>query len=144
MVYHSVLTRSEAETLLLSKGRNGNYLVWASVDTPGQHMLSARVNEQVLHVKIRNKDGLFDLGGGSNFPSLKELVDHYHKNPMVDTCGVVIHLKYPLHVNSFMPANITSCVAELLKKRNHGFHEEYEVSGIGVVVGLLFRGASLL
>ena len=96
-------------------------------------MLSARVNEQVSHVMIRNKDGSFDVGGGPAFPSLNELVEHYKKNPMVETSGVVIHLKHPFHATGFLPANIHARVVELQKQNQEvygkaGFWEEFEVS----------------
>ena len=50
-------------------------------------MLSARVEDKVSHVMIRNKEGLFDVGGGPKFGNLTELVEHYKKNPMVETSG---------------------------------------------------------
>lgn len=50
-------------------------------------MLSARVDDKVSHVMIRNKDNKFDVGGGPKFMNLTELVEHYKKNPMVETSG---------------------------------------------------------
>ena len=130
--YHTALTGREAETLLLAKGQNGSYLVRASVHNPGYHVLSARVDELVSHVMIRNKDGKFDVGGGPSFSSLNELVEHYKKNPMVETSGVVIHLKHPYHATGFLPAKINSRVSELQKQNQEvygkaGFWEEFEV-----------------
>ena len=131
--YHSALTGREAETLLLAKGQSGSYLVRASVHNPGYHVLSARVDEQVSHVMIRNKEETFDVGGGPSFSSLNELVEHYKKNPMVETSGVVIHLKHPFHATGFLPAKIEARVAELQKQNQEvygkaGFWEEFEVS----------------
>ncbi len=37
--------------------------------------------------------GKYDVGGGEQFESLSELVEHYKKNPMVETSGTVVHLK---------------------------------------------------
>ena len=34
-----------------------------------------------------------DVGGGDQFESLSDLVEHYRKNPMVETSGTVVHLK---------------------------------------------------
>ena len=101
---------------------------------PGYYVLSARVDERVSHVIIRNKEGLFDVGGGPTFNSLRELVEHYKMNPMVETSGTVIHLKHPFHATSFLPANITQRVGELQKQNQDvygkaGFWEEFEVSG---------------
>ena len=130
--YHNALTGREAETLLLAKGQAGSYLVRSSVHHPGMFVLSARVEERVSHVMIRNRDDLYDVGGGPNFPSLNELVEHYKKNPMVETGGAVIHLKHPYHATSFLPLNIVARVTELQKQNQDvygkaGFWEEFEV-----------------
>ena len=130
--YHSALTGREAETLLLAKGQSGSYLVRASVHNPGYYVLSARVEERVSHIMIRNKDDKFDVGGGPTFSSLTELVENYKKSPMVETSGVVIHLKHPFHATSFLPANINTRVTELQKQNQDvygkaGFWEEFEV-----------------
>ncbi len=37
--------------------------------------------------------GKYDVGGGELFDSLSDLVEHYKKNPMVETSGTVVHLK---------------------------------------------------
>lgn len=130
--YHSALTGREAETLLLAKGQSGSYLVRASVHNPGYYVLSARVEERVSHIMIRNKDEQFDVGGGPTFPSLNDLVENYKKFPMVETSGVVIHLKHPFHATSFLPGNISIRVTELQKQNQDvygkaGFWEEFEV-----------------
>ena len=130
--YHSSLTGREAETLLLSKGQDGSFLVRASVHNPGYYVLSARVDERVSHIIIRNKEGVFDVGGGPSFDGLTPLIEHYKKNPMVETSGSVIHLKHPFHATSFLPANIFQRVSELQKQNpdvygKAGFWEEFEV-----------------
>ena len=44
---------------------------------------------------IRNINGYFDFGGGTQFETLTELIDHYRENPMVEkNGGTVLHLKY--------------------------------------------------
>ena len=131
--YHSSLTGREAETLLLSRGQDGSYLVRTSVHNPGYFVLSARVDERVFNVVIRKKDGVFDVGGGPQFSSINELVEHYKKNPMVEKSEAVIHLKHPFHATSFLPANIFQRVQELQKRNQEvygktGFWEEFEVS----------------
>lgn len=35
----------------------------------------------------------YDVGGGERFDSLTDLVEHYKKNPMVETLGTVLQLK---------------------------------------------------
>lgn len=135
--YHSALTGREAETLLLAKGQDGSYLVRASVHNPGFYVLSARVDERVSHVIIRNRDGKYDVGGGATFPNLTSLVEHYKKNPMVETTGTVINLKHPYHATSFLPANIGQRVNELQKQTKDvygkaGFWEEFEVGFVNL------------
>ena len=39
------------------------------------------------------QDGWYDVGGGEQFDSLSELIEHYRNNPMVETLGTVVHLK---------------------------------------------------
>ena len=133
---------------MLAKGQDGSYLVRSSVHNPGSFVLSARVEERVSHVMIRNKDNNFDVGGGPTFPSLTELVEHYKKNPMVETSGTVINLKVPFHATSFLPANIASRVAELQKQHHDvygkaGFWEEFEVR-LPVLIGCLSLLCDLL
>ena len=130
--YHSTLTGREAETILLAKAQDGSFLVRSSVHNPGNYVLSARVDERVSHVIIRNKDGLFDVGGGPQFNSLSDIIEHYKTNPMVETSGSVIHLKHPFHATSFLPGNIIQRVQELQKQNQDvygkaGFWEEFEV-----------------
>lgn len=39
------------------------------------------------------KELKYDVGGGERFDSLTDLVEHYKKNPMVETLGTVLQLK---------------------------------------------------
>ena len=61
---------------------------------------------------FRNVNEKFDVNGGEMFDSLTELIEHYKKNPMVDTSGSVIHLNHPYNatrvnvgrfVNNYLP-----------------------------------------
>ena len=47
---------------------------------------------------IRNKENKYDVGGGPNFSSLSDLVEHYKKNPMVETSG----MSYDSHMTDHM------------------------------------------
>ena len=85
--FHSNLTGREAETLLVAKGQDGSFLVRSSVHNPGFYVLSVRVGDKASHVMIRNQDGRFDVGGGPEFSNLTDLIEHYKKNPMVETSG---------------------------------------------------------
>ena len=126
--YHNSLTMREAETLLLSKGQDGSFLVRAS----GFYMLSVRVDERVSHIIIRDINRLFDTGSGPKFDTLIQLVEYYKKNPLVETSGSVIYLKHPFHSTSFFPDIIFKRVSELQKQNSDvygktGFWEEFEV-----------------
>ena len=39
---------------------------------------------------IRCMDNKYDAGGGDSFDSLSDLVEHYKKNPMVETTGAAL------------------------------------------------------
>ena len=77
----------------MEKGQNGSYLVRASTSKPGDYVLTARCEDRITHIMIRNKDNKFDVGGGDRFDSLPELVEYYKGNPMVETTGTVVHLR---------------------------------------------------
>ena len=78
------------------------------------------------HVMIRCQDGKYDLGGGTRFDSLAELVDHYKKNPMIETTGTVVHLKMPFNATRINASGIDNRVKELQKEHDAGFWEEFE------------------
>ena len=130
--YHSSLDGQEAETLLLTEGQDGSYLVRPYVHTPGHFILSARVDDIVSHIIIRNIDNNFDVGGGPKFGSLTELVEHYKKNAMVEMSGTIINLKVPFNTTSFLPVDIQTRISQLQKPPQDvigkfGFWEEFEV-----------------
>lgn len=52
-----------------------------------------RVDDKVTHIKIHNKGNRYDVGGGTSFDSLGELIEHYKKCPLVEVTGNVVHLK---------------------------------------------------
>lgn len=53
------------------------------------------------------------MGGGEKFDSLSELIEHYKKNPMVETTGTVVHLKQPYNATRIHASGIESRVKEL-------------------------------
>lgn len=129
--FHGSLSGKEAEKLILEKGKNGSFLVRESQSKPGDYVLSVRTDDKVTHVMIRRKDEYYDVGGGEKFESLSELVEHYKKNPMVETTGTVVHLKQPFNATRINASTIQSRVQELSKENGltsgkAGFWEEFE------------------
>ncbi|RWS28580.1 tyrosine-protein phosphatase non-receptor type 11-like protein [Leptotrombidium deliense] len=129
--FHGALSGKEAEKLVLEKGKNGSFLVRESQSKPGDYVLSVRTDDKVTHVMIRFQDNKYDVGGGEQFDCLSELIDHYKKNPMVETSGTVVHLKIPFNATRINAATIESRVKVLSKENGNtngkaGFWEEFE------------------
>ncbi|XP_072175059.1 tyrosine-protein phosphatase non-receptor type 11-like [Diadema setosum] len=131
--FHGHITGREAEKSLTEKGKNGSYLVRESHSKPGDYVLSVRTEDKVTHVMIRCQDSKYDVGGGEQFETLTDLVDHYRKNPMVETTGYVVHLKVPFNATRISASGIRNRVEVLEKETNSrenskkaGFEEEFE------------------
>lgn len=129
--FHGHLSGKEAEKLILDKGKNGSFLVRESQSKPGDYVLSVRTDDKVTHVMIRCQDNKYDVGGGEKFSSLSELIEHYKKNPMVETSGTVVHLRQPFNATRINASGIDSRVKELQKENSQwsgkaGFWEEFE------------------
>ncbi|KAH8387544.1 hypothetical protein KR093_007680 [Drosophila rubida] len=121
--FHGNLSGKEAEKLLLERGRSGSFLVRESQSKPGDFVLSVRTDDKVTHVMIRWQDKKYDVGGGDSFATLSELIAHYKRNPMVETCGTVVHLRQPFNATRITAAGINARVDQLVKG---GFWEEFE------------------
>lgn len=115
-------------------------MVRASTHSPGNYVLSARIDGEVAHVIISFSNGQFDIGGGTSFKSLNELIDHYRSHAMIETSGRVITLKNPFNATTFMASSIKERVSELEKESGDilgkaGFWEEFEVCLCIIVYG---------
>ncbi|CAH0557183.1 unnamed protein product [Brassicogethes aeneus] len=128
--FHGHLSGKEAEKLLLmDRGKNGSFLVRESQSKPGDFVLSVRTDDKVTHVMIRcTTDNKYDVGGGEQFNSLADLIDHYKKNPMVETTGTVVHLKQPFNATRINASGIDYRVRQLQNDNygKAGFWEEFE------------------
>lgn len=95
-------------------------------------MLSVRTEDKVTHVMIRWQEKEYDVGGGEKFGTLSELIEYYKRNPMVETCGTVVHLKQPFNATRITAAGINARVEQLQKENDEfsygkvcvGFWEE--------------------
>lgn len=73
------------------------------------------------------------MGGGEQFATLSELIEHYKKNPMVETSGTVVNLRHPFNATRITASSIDSRV-EILQREygpgscfgKGGFWEEFE------------------
>ncbi|XP_044752844.1 tyrosine-protein phosphatase corkscrew-like isoform X2 [Coccinella septempunctata] len=131
--FHGHLSGKEAERLLLERGKNGSFLVRESQSKLGDFVLSVRTDDKVTHVMIRcTPDNTYDVGGGEKFNSLADLIEHYKKNPMVETTGTVVHLKQPFNATRINASGIHSRVKQLQSENGPsglykaGFWEEFE------------------
>lgn len=79
------------------------------------------------------QDNKYDVGGGEQFATLGELIEHYKKNPMVETSGTVVNLRHPFNATRITAASIDARV-EILQREHGpgscfgkgGFWEEFE------------------
>lgn len=120
--FHSSITGTQAESLLKNEGKHGSFLFRPSQQQNGSYCLSVRVGDSVTHVRIQNEGEFFNLHGpgGDTFATLGELVRYYtddNAQPLSDTVGTVIELKYPLpsvdhHNERFFHRNVTGRQAE--------------------------------
>ncbi|CAH1105438.1 unnamed protein product [Psylliodes chrysocephalus] len=131
--FHGHLSGKEAEKLILDRGKNGSFLVRESQSKPGDFVLSVRTDDKVTHVMIRcTPDNRYDVGGGEQFNSLADLIEHYKRNPMVETSGTVVHLKQPFNATRINASGIHSRVKQLQSENGPnsfgkaGFWEEFE------------------
>lgn len=135
--FHGSISGSAAERLIRDKGVNGSFLVRESQSKIGDYVLTVRTKDElsqddkVTHVMIRHHNHKYDVGGGERFDSLTELVEHYRRNPMVETTGTVVNMKYPFNATSITAQDIDARVNELSKENpqtngKEGFWEEFE------------------
>ncbi|VDN96378.1 unnamed protein product [Rodentolepis nana] len=131
--FHGRQTASEAQNLLLQKGKNGSFLVRESIRQPGSYVLSVVTGgNTVSHILVnRLPNSKFDLGDGQAFSTLSQLIDHYSAFPIMVKDGDLICLKQPFNVTRLNVSCLDQRVAQLEKegvrgKRVTGFWEEFE------------------
>lgn len=135
--FHGSIRGQDAERLICEKGVNGSFLVRESQSKVGDYVLTVRTKDEltqadrVTHVMIRHHNNKYDVGGGEKFDSLTELVEHYKRNPMVETSGTVVNMKYPFNATRITALDINARVKELSKENpqingKEGFWEEFE------------------
>lgn len=133
--FHGSINGAVAEKMIRDNGVNGSFLVRESQSRIGNYVLTVRIkddqNDKVTHVVIRHHNNKYDVGGGEKFDTLTELVEHYKRNPMVETKGSVINMKYPFNATRITASDIDARIKELSKNNSQfndkdGFWEEFE------------------
>lgn len=71
------------------------------------------INLLLENINLLLQDNRYDVGGGEKFDSLSELIEHYKRNPMVETSGTVVHLKQPFNATRINASGIDHRVKEL-------------------------------
>lgn len=113
--YHGSISGREAEMLLISKGQHGSYLIRNSANNQGNYVISARVQDKVTEIKILFENDKYNIGGGPQFSSIHDLLQHYKQKPLTEASGQVITLDIPLHSTSFSPLYIKQRIEQLEK-----------------------------
>jgi hypothetical protein len=60
LYFHGKVSRTDAESLLMASYAEGNFLVRASSNSPGDYVLSLCVSSQVLHFQIKQQGEVKD------------------------------------------------------------------------------------
>lgn len=135
--FHGSISGFMAEKLIREKGVNGSFLVRESQSKVGDYVLTVRTKDEssqtdkITHVVIRHFKNKYDIGGGGQFSTLTQLVEHYKRNPMVEESGTVLDMIYPFNATSITASDIDDRVEELCKENpdignKEGFWEEFE------------------
>lgn len=137
--FHGPIKGFAAEKLIREHGVNGSFLVRESHSRIGDYVLTVRIkednkNDQVAHVIIYHRDNKYDVGGGEKFDSIKDLVEHYQRKPMVESNGQVVNMRYPFNSTKTTALDLEVRIKELSKgcsenqppTRKDGFDEEFE------------------
>lgn len=93
--YHFSISRHVAESILISTGEDGSYLLRDSATNVGEFTLSVRAKNSVKHFPVRWNGQEFTFGFG-RFPTVGELVEHFASKPVIGgESGVLTLLKFP-------------------------------------------------
>ncbi|PAV82883.1 hypothetical protein WR25_21151 [Diploscapter pachys] len=130
--FHANITGAEA-VQLLSKEKQWAFLVRESQRQPGYYAITVKTDENVVHILIRRNSatGMYHVGGGDEFRSVSDLLEHYNNNPMVEENSQrVVHL-INLVPSTCVPADAIEARISLLQHldpntNKTGLAEEFE------------------
>lgn len=129
--YHGAIVDRDAEILLISKGREGSFLVKDSSDnTDGGYVLLVKTRDKVVNISILYKKSKLTVNEVTSFHSLSGLVEYYKEFPLTHK-GQVLHLSHPFRSTSFSVLHIAARIQELEKHSDNmfgktGFWDEFE------------------
>jgi hypothetical protein len=110
--YQPNMTRKECTQYLLAQG-DGSFIVRDSTATPGWHMLGVKMNNEVIHEKIRfTEDGMYEIISSKTdkkqptFGNLAELIEFY-LHPQQDS-PYCLAMSNPLYDNHHLTQNNVS------------------------------------
>lgn len=93
--YHYQISRHVAESVLMSTGEDGSYLLRDSNTNLGEFTLSVRAKNSVKHFPVRWGGSEFTFGFGK-FQTVCELLEHFESKPVIGgESGVLTLLKFP-------------------------------------------------
>jgi len=93
--YHYDISRHVAESVLISTGEDGSYLLRDSASNPGEYTLSVRAKNSVKHFPVRWDGKEFSFGFGK-FATVMDLLEHFESKPVIGgESGVLTLLKFP-------------------------------------------------
>lgn len=119
--FHESIKSITAEKMIREHGLNGSFLVRESQSRIGDYVLTVRIKEdkldQVTHVIIHNRDNKYDVGGGQQFDTLKELVEYYKRKPIViEHSGQVLNMRFPFNSTRTTALDLDIRIRELSKE----------------------------
>jgi hypothetical protein len=80
--YHYQISRHVAESVLMSTGEDGSYLLRDSNTNLGEFTLSVRAKNSVKHFPVRWGGSEFTFGFGK-FQTVCELLEHFESKPVI-------------------------------------------------------------
>ncbi|XP_065061123.1 tyrosine-protein phosphatase corkscrew-like isoform X1 [Rhopilema esculentum] len=101
--FYGCISKDETKEMLLKNGSPGSFLIRESQSKPGNYVLSARSEFDVVEFLVEYHDKSFDLSGAKrfSFPSLHSLLDYYKLHP-------IIHRQTDQQVNICEPLSVTT------------------------------------
>ncbi|KAF2348932.1 SH2 domain, partial [Trinorchestia longiramus] len=94
--YYGPISRAQCDTLLNSRGHDGDYLIRDSETNAGDFSVSLKASGRNKHFRVHVENGLYCIGQ-RKFNNLDQLVEHYQRSPIYTSQkGEKLYLVRPL------------------------------------------------